>query len=66
MSDPRRKPRSFGADDALGCPNCSKRMTLTRRGPAGADDLNERQIFTCSACDYQIERVVDAVGNPTE
>ena len=24
----RRKPRSFGADDKLACPNCSKPMSL--------------------------------------
>jgi hypothetical protein len=27
------KSRSFGADDKLACPNCSKPTSLTRRGP---------------------------------
>ncbi len=66
MLDPRREPRSFGADDTLVCPNCNERMSLTRRGPVDAKDLeHERQIFTCAACDHQIERIVDAIGNPT-
>ncbi len=64
MSDPRRKPRSFGADNTLICPNCNERMSLTRRGPADAKDLeHERQIFTCAACDHQIERIVNAIGD---
>jgi DNA-directed RNA polymerase subunit RPC12/RpoP len=57
----QRKPRSFGADDRLACPNCSKAMFLSRRGP---DVDYERQIFTCLACDHRIERIADADGNP--
>jgi hypothetical protein len=59
------KPRSFGADDKLACPNCSKPTSLTRRGPDADYDLDyERQIFTCRACGHQIERVVNVDGNP--
>jgi hypothetical protein len=63
----RRKPRSFGADDRLACPNCSKPTALTRRGPDADYDLDyERQIFTCHACGHQIERVVNVDGNPPD
>ena len=61
------KPRSFGADDKLACPNCSKPTSLTRRSPDTDYDLDcERQIFTCRACGHQIERVVNVDGNPPE
>jgi transcription elongation factor Elf1 len=61
------KPRSFGADDKLACPNCSKPTSLTRRGPEADYHLDyERQIFTCRACGQQIERVVNVDGNPPE
>jgi hypothetical protein len=36
----QRKPRSFGADDKLACPNCSKPTSLTRRGPDAAPLTN--------------------------
>ena len=43
------KPRSFGADDKLACPNCSKPTSLTSRGPEADYHLDyERQIFTCT------------------
>jgi hypothetical protein len=62
-----RKPRSFGADERPSCPNCGNGMSLTRRSPDGHYGLRyERQIFTCAACDYQIERSVDADGNAPE
>jgi hypothetical protein len=61
----RRKPRSYGADDKLTCPNCKGLMSLSRRGPDGDYDRDyERQHFTCRACDHCIERIVDATGNP--
>ena len=56
----QRKPRAYGADDRLVCPNCSKPMLLSRRSPEAE---NERQIFTCQSCDHHIERIVDADGN---
>jgi uncharacterized protein YbaR (Trm112 family) len=61
---PRRKPRNFGVDDRLACPNCRHHMSLTRRSPDDADLEYERQTFTCHACDHLIERIVDAAGNP--
>ena len=61
----QRKPRRFGADDRPACPNCRKPTFLTRRGPdADYDIQHERQTFTCLACGHQIERIVDADGNP--
>jgi hypothetical protein len=67
MQNQQRKPRSFGADDRLSCPNCSKLTSLTRR-PDPDYNLRylryERQIFTCQACSHQIERIVDIDGNP--
>jgi hypothetical protein len=61
------KLRSIGADDRLSCSNCSELAPLTRRSDP---DYNlrylryERQIFTCSACGHQIERIVDVDGYP--
>jgi hypothetical protein len=63
MENQLGKPRSYGADDILVCPNCFKPIRLTRRGPDGDFDFRyERQIFTCWACDRQIERRVDVDG----
>ena len=59
----RLTPRSFGADDRPVCPNCKRQMSLTRRSP-DIDHNHERQFFACRTCDYEIERVVDADGNP--
>jgi hypothetical protein len=56
---------SFDAVDRPACPYCGERMYLTRRTPHPDHDLRyELQIFTCSACDHTIERIVDANGNP--
>jgi len=59
---------SFGATiDRPACPYCGERVYLTRRTPHPDYDLcYERQIFTCSACDQTIERLVDANGNTVE
>lgn len=62
MENQLRKPRGYGADDILACPNCFQPIRLTRRGPDGDSDLRERQIFTCWTCDRQIERLVDVDG----
>jgi DNA-directed RNA polymerase subunit RPC12/RpoP len=66
MQNQQRKLRRFGADDGLSCPNCSKLTFLTRRSPDSDYNVRylryERQIFTCSACDHQIERIVDIDG----
>src|SRR5262249_29248735 len=59
---------SIGATiDRPACPYCGERVYLTRRTPHPDYDLcYERQIFTCSACDQTIERLVDANGNLLE
>ena len=58
------QPRRFGVDDKPPCPNCGRRMSLTRRGPDPDYGLRyERQMFTCFGCDQEIERVVDANAN---
>jgi|HubBroStandDraft_6_1064221.scaffolds.fasta_scaffold10047_10 hypothetical protein len=56
-------PRSFGADERPLCPNCKRRMSLTRRSP-DIDHNHERQSFACRTCEHEIERVVDIDGNP--
>jgi hypothetical protein len=56
---------SFDTIDRPTCPHCGERAYLTRRTPHPDHDLRyELQIFTCSACDHTIERIVDANGNP--
>jgi hypothetical protein len=56
---------TFGVTDRPACPNCGERPYLTRRSPHPDHDLRyELQIFTCSACDQTLERIVDANGNP--
>ena len=55
---------SFGASDKPACLNCGERMRLTRRAPHRDDLRYEQQVFTCSACDHTIERIVDAEGSP--
>jgi hypothetical protein len=62
-----RTARSFGADDRPVCPQCGKIMWLTRRGPNGEFDLtHERQTFSCIKCEYEVQRIVDAEGKPSE
>jgi hypothetical protein len=59
------KGRNFGADDHPGCPECGFPTRLIRRGPhpeLGAE--YEAQIFYCSQCDGEINRVVNEDGNP--
>jgi transposase-like protein len=61
----RAVERSFGTDDELVCPKCSKVMRLTRRGPhTEHGDVYERQTFTCRQCNHEIERSADTHGNP--
>jgi hypothetical protein len=56
---------SFDTNHRPTCPHCGARAYLTRRTPHPDHDLRyELQIFTCSACDHTIERIVDANGNP--
>jgi hypothetical protein len=56
---------SFGVIDRPECPYCGERAFLTRRSPHPDHDLRyELQVFTCSACNHTIERIVDANGNP--
>src|SRR5215831_20358538 len=56
---------SFDTIDRPTCARCGERAYLTRRTPHPDHDLRyELQIFTCSACDHTIERIVDANGNP--
>jgi hypothetical protein len=58
---------TFGVTDRPACPNCGERPFLTRRSPHPDHDLRyEQQIFTCSACDHTLERIVDANGNPPQ
>ena len=65
MSYERESPRDFGVDDGPFCPNCKRRMSLTRRSPDADHGLDhERQFFSCRTCDHWIERVVDVAGNP--
>ena len=60
----RAVERSFGTDDELVCPKCSKVMRLTRRGPhTEHGDVYERQTFTCRQCNHEIERSADTHGN---
>jgi hypothetical protein len=65
MSNQQQQSLSFGVIDRPACPHCGERAYLTRRSPHPDHDLRyELQIFTCSACDHTIERIVDANGNP--
>jgi len=67
MSDQQPQQLSFGVIDRPACPYCGGQAYLTRRSPHPDHDLRyELQIFTCSACDHTIERIVDANGNPPE
>jgi ribosomal protein L37AE/L43A len=67
MSNQQLQSLSFGAIDRPACPHCGKQAYLTRRSPHPDHDLRyELQIFTCSACDRTIERIVDGDGNPPE
>ena len=53
MSNEQEQSLSFGVIDR---PEC--------RSPHPDHDLRyELQVFTCSACDHTIERIVDANGN---
>jgi len=59
--------RCSGADDKPTCPNCGNAMRLRNSSPDPAYGLRyERQTFTCAACDFRIERSVDADGKPPE
>lgn len=61
------EPISFGTDDAPTCPNCGNTMGLRSRSPDAAYGFRyERQTFRCSACDFRIERSVDADGKSPE
>ena len=53
---------TFGALDQVTCPRCGGRMWLTRRCPSGEN--YERQTFGCRACAHELERTVDAAGQP--
>jgi hypothetical protein len=65
MSNQQQQSLSFGVIDRPECPYCGERAYLTRRSPHPDHDLRyELQVFTCSACDHTIERIVDANGNP--
>jgi hypothetical protein len=67
MSDQQQQSLSFGVIDRPACPSCGELAFLTRRSPHPDHDLRyELQIFTCSACDHTIERIVDANGDPPE
>ena len=67
MSDQQPQQLSFGVIDRPACPYCGERTSLTRRSPHPDHDLRyELQIFTCSACDHTIDRIVDANGRPPE
>jgi transposase-like protein len=56
-------PTRFGATDNPVCPKCKNRMRLTRRTshPVRGYDF-ERQTFTCSVCQHEIERDADSLG----
>jgi hypothetical protein len=61
----QREPRIFGAGDAPECPDCSKPMRLTRRGPrVDHGGYYEFRIFMCRACDHKIERSINTDGTP--
>src|SRR6516165_10873072 len=63
----RRSGLSFDAIDRPACPYCGALDYLTRRSPHPDHDLRyELQVFSCSACDHTIERIVDANGNSPE
>jgi hypothetical protein len=67
MSNQQLQSLSFGAIDRPACRYCGEQTYLTRRTPHPDHDLRyELQIFTCSACDHTIERIVDANGNSPE
>jgi hypothetical protein len=62
----QRKPRSFGADNTLACPNCSMPVSLTRRGPdceyllLGAEGVRVGLAVT------GLSAFADVDGNPSE
>jgi hypothetical protein len=63
----QRSGLSFDTIDRPVCPFCGEQAYLTRRSPHPDHDFRyELQIFTCSACDHTIERIVDANGSPPE
>jgi hypothetical protein len=63
----QRSGLSFDTIDRPVCPYCGERAYLTRRSPHPDHDLRyELQIFTCTACNHTIERIVDANGNSPE
>jgi hypothetical protein len=67
MSNQQQQSLSFDVIDRPECPHCGERAYLTRRSPHPDHDFRyELQIFTCSACEHTIERIVDANGNPPE
>jgi C4-type Zn-finger protein len=67
MLDELLEPRCFGADDRLTCPKCRSALRLKNRSPdASYGHRYERQTFRCAACDFHIERSVDADGELPE
>jgi hypothetical protein len=63
----QRSGLSFDAIDRPACPYCGALAYLTRRSPHPDHDLRyELQVFSCSACDHTIERIVDTNGNSPE
>jgi DNA-directed RNA polymerase subunit RPC12/RpoP len=56
---------SFGTDDAIVCPECGGEMFVTRRAPdVDHGAAYERQVLTCFECGHELERSIDAEGNP--
>jgi hypothetical protein len=63
----QRSGLNFDTIDRPVCPYCGEPAYLTRRSPHPDHDLRyELQIFTCTACNHTIERIVDANGNSPE
>ncbi len=63
----QRSGLNFDAIDRPICPHCGEAAYLTRRSPHPDHELRyELQIFTCTACNHTIERIVDANGNSPE
>lgn len=59
------QPRAFGADDRPDCPACGKPMAVTRRTPhpiPALRNLYELQTLSCSACDHESSRAINAEG----
>jgi hypothetical protein len=65
MSAELQLGQRFGAEQNLVCPECGKSVHVTRRSPdTDLGEAYERQTFSCDECDYELERTVDADGNP--